>query len=192
MTLFVGCGVDSSSSQSRADATTDTNSSGDVNASADANSSGDTNASTDGNATVVTNPIFDTTEDAQYDADACNSGKVNALPIQDTSKSATETFDKSNGIAVKSFLRETGVPAESAVNLYYNRLPTGTVLEGNTTTFYGINSLYYVSYDLVWTTVTDNRVYVKIPPQNGTKPECFRIVLDQEQGTSIQAQKVYR
>lgn len=164
----------------------------DVNSSVDINSSVDTNSSTDINSsTGDINSLFDET-DALYDSDACGTSAFNKFPITDNSRTGTEAFDSDNGISIKSYYRETGVDADSSVILFYNALPSGTTLLGSTTTYYGDNGTFYVSYDLIWMSVESNRVYVQLPQGSDEKPTCLKLVLDKEIGTSIEAQKVYR
>jgi hypothetical protein len=130
--------------------------------------------------------------DAIYDKEACDSAVVSATPLQDSANTAREASDYTNGMKLKSLYRETINEIDSLVTVYYNRLPTGTILLDDRTIFYGDNSQYYLSYDKIWIEASNNKVYVKTPKQENDKPSCYKLFLNQQEGTSIKPQKVYR
>ena len=204
--VLLGCGVDTSSSQgigTRTDinTSTDTNTSIDTNTSTDTNTSVDTNTSTgtDGGTgtgtdtgTVVTDPIFDTSNLAEYDVNACRSIYATAIPLQDHNENDDrESDDDANGISVQSLYRETGSIVDSNVIVFYKKITAisavGDVV--NRKTIYGDNSNFIVSYDLLWLNEPNNTIYVQTPKNGKDLASCFRATLSSE---SVIFEQVYR
>ena len=137
--------------------------------------------------------IFDAQDSAIFDEGSCDSSLANFTTLlQDSANTFLGNKDEVNGISVTSFYAETVSELDSLVTLYYSRLPVGTQLTDNETSFYGDDSQFRVTYDLAWLEVENNVMYVKTSNGLLNKPNCFKIILDSEQGTAIPAQKVYR
>ncbi len=137
--------------------------------------------------------MFETSENAIYDKAACDGSLFSAPILQDSANTAREAYDELNGITVKSLYRETVNEADSLVSAYYNTLPEGTLLQDTSSVFYGDNAQYYFAYDLAWTSIASNTIYIKTPKAvGGVKPRCYRLKLTSENASSLVAQKVYR
>ena len=182
--VISGCGVSTSSSE------------GDVVQNSTGLPSADTNIS-DGNSSTpttptTTDPIFEK-ELAVYDKNACSSAYATAIPLQDNNTNDDrETNDERNGISLQSLLN--GEKEDTTVIAFYKKLPVGTTVGPieYRENLYGPDGAFLLTYDNVWTKMSDNTIYVQLPKGTGKLPSCYRAKLDSEKGSSISFTKVYR
>ncbi len=197
LALFItACGVDTASSALKSSSNPDNN--GTTNPD-------DNTTNPDDN---ITNPddqqpdsIFDTVN-AIYDPNACNANFYRVA--SDASYAGDETGENGSsffvvqgqGLEIRSEHLEVEVEQldKTWVTLYYKAFPDPTQLNKRGLTSYKMDGFFYITYDLAWSDETiaglDNTMYVK--SANGTKPLCYRLVLDTAIGSQIDVQKVYR
>lgn len=194
VSLLYGCGVNTQSSEHSGDSASTSQSASSLSSTvSSANASVSSTASNSSQSSLDNEAVFDTTENAVYDKAACDGSLVSAPVLQDSAKTAREAYDELNGIKLKSIYSETLSEADSLVSAYYNTIPEGTVLQDARTVFYGDNAQYYLSYDLAWTKIANNTIYIKTPKAlGGLKPRCYRLTLTSENAATLVAQKVYR
>ncbi len=164
----------------------------------DTNGSGttDTNTTSGSDTNVTAEALYDTSDGAELDPNACYSGYATAVPLQDSadSNSQRETDDDLNGISLMSLYPQTFDPADSNVIAFYKTLPLGTVLQSATKrkNIYGDNSQFILVYDPTWVNTPENKVYIQTPKLQNKLPSCYRIVINSLDGSSVVPQKVYR
>jgi len=206
----ISCGVNTSSSFS-SDSNNLTNQT-DLNATdsnmTDANAT-DINANgnnaTDLNTTDTKNcsedSIFECSN-AVYDAEACNGlnykiasdASYNGM---DPAENGSDFFHIANeGLSIRSEHLE-GSSANSAktwVTLYYKSFPSPQDLGIQGYTNYLKPGYFQLSYDIAWSDTSianvDRIMYVRT--NQGLKPECYRLNLNNVDGKLIDVQKVYR
>lgn len=80
------------------------------------------------------------------------------------------------------------------VTLYYKSFPDLNDLGNQGYTSYVMDGFFFLTYDIAWSDSsiagTDRTMYVKT--NQGVKPVCHRLVLNNIDGTLIDVQKVYR
>jgi len=80
------------------------------------------------------------------------------------------------------------------VTLFHKSFPTTENLNLQGVTSYKMENVFYISYDLAWADKSisdiDNRVYIQ--SDKGEKPACYRLDLNNIDGSKLNAQKVYR
>ena len=192
--LFIGCGVETSSSSipsSSTDSTdnggTDTNSTD--NGGTDTNSTGnggaDTN-STDTNTTDTntTDPIVVEDEDfgvSTYDPQACRATNGYSL-IKDNSFDPSGYTDNANGIKVTSFFPKTFIASSSEVKLFHPGLD-GELKDNLILLF---EAKYSFSYDESWLTNSNNVIYIDTALYTSGNSYCFRYQLDSTDRNQIE------
>lgn len=195
---FYGCGVSTDSSKTLQGSTnTDTgNNTGSTGTTTpvETNTSGGTDGALPGSG-ISQEPAFDTSDGAELDPNACRSAYATAVPLQDSAdaNSQRETDDSLNGLSLMSLYTQTFVAADSNIIAFYKTLPLGTVLQDVTKkkNVYGANSQFILVYDPAWVSTPNNIVYVQTPKLTNELPGCYRIILDDLNGSAIVPQKVY-
>jgi len=208
--FFVSCGVDTSSSSNNTLSAIDSAnvinpnpvSSNSTNATKDSNS---TNVIKDSNSSNVSNCNENTIYDcnnAILDQNSCSAGTYKIA--QDASYNGTNPAENGSdffningeGLAIRSEHLE-GSAANSAktwVTLFYKSFPSSSNLGSQGYTSYLLAGFFQITYDIAWSDTSipnvDRTMYVKT--NQGVKPACYRLILNNVDGTLINAQKVYR
>ena len=204
--FFVACGVDTSSSVSdpKANKPVSQTTPGGVTQPVDGQQTSDTNVSTDVNNTNVDhakNSLFDT-NGAEYDPYACNGNLYRVA--SDASYSGTKSGENGatlfpvNGqglwIGSEHLEAEPENKDKTWVMLFYKAFPDPASLGVQGSTSYTMNGVFQISYDIAWSDTSisgvDNKVYVQ--SANGKKPSCYRMYLNQVDGSKLEVTKVYR
>jgi hypothetical protein len=150
----------------------------------------------DGNETApIEDPVFDPTDGAVYDPNACKSSYAIDTPLEDDALSDRETDDNVNGISLQSLLRVTLNKDDSNIILYYKKLSIDLVSTNpeDRENMYGLNAEYIVMYDLAWVQEPNNTLYAELPNStNSALKRCYKITLNSETGSEITPIKVYR
>jgi len=202
--LLSGCKVEVNSSDGNFTSSvdqnldTDTNNSYDINSS-DANNSVDTNTThnNDSNQTHTdADLLFDASQGAIYDSNACYSGFATAVPLQDynSNESPRESDDDTNGISIMSLYTQTLDTSESRVIAFYKKIPNGITLSDVTKreNIYGDNSQFVLMFDPIWKSLETNTVYIQTPTLAQSLPKCYRITIKNIATNLITPQQVYR
>ena len=202
--LFVGCGVDTSSSVSDPTSTTTATTGTTTTQPVDQQQMVDTNVSTDVNNTDVNpaeNSLFDT-NGAEYDLNACQANlyRVAADASYSGTKQgengATLFYIDGQGLWIGSehLEAEPEKRDKTWVTLFYKSFPDPASLGLQGETSYTMDGVFQISYDIAWSDESisgiDNKVYVQ--SANGDKPSCYRMYLNKEIGSQIEVTKVYR
>jgi len=165
----------------------------------------DGNNTPDSNSTDITacsdDSIFECSN-AIYDADACSAlnykiasdASYNGM---DPAENGSDFFNIENeGLSIRSEHLE-GSSADSAktwVTLYYKSFPSPKDLGIQGYTSYLKPGYFQLSYDIAWSDTSipniDRTMYVRT--NQGLKPACYRLNLNNIDGKLIDVQKVYR
>ena len=179
--LFIGCGVETSSS-SVASSSSDTNSNGGTDTNSSDNGGADTNStdtnSTDTNSTDTntTDPVVIEDEDygvSTYDPQAClSTGRY--VFIRDNSLDPDGFFDELNGIKLTSYYPKTFNATESEIRLYHPSLENSV----DDNLIFVFTSRYSFSFDTKWLDNTNRTIYMKTPDDENGDFYCFRYELN--------------
>ena len=128
-------------------------------------------------------------EGAILDDKACGSFE-GYTAMKDNSFDPEGFYDSENGITIGSSYPLSFNPSESEVVLFRPDLLETKI--GTFTVIYGEN--YYVSFDQAWVTNVNNIIYVKTPQNADTNDKygCYRYELDSINNKDINETKVYR
>ncbi|MDF1883168.1 hypothetical protein JHD49_04380 [Sulfurimonas sp. SAG-AH-194-C21] len=141
-------------------------------------------------------------ENALYDLSSCSA--LTHKTASDTSYNGTDPAEngsdffsiKTEGLGIRSEYLE-GNSADlykTWVTLYYKSFPDKNNLGLQGYTGYVKSGFFYVTYDIAWSDTSiagiDRIMYVKT--NQGAKPACYRLTLNNVDGTQIDVQKVYR
>ena len=179
--LFIGCGVETSSSgialsntNSTDNGGTDTNSTD--NGGTDTNSTDTNSTDTNSTDTNTTIPVVIDDEDfgiSTYDPQACRATNGYSL-IKDNSFDPSGFTDESNGIKVTSFFPKTFTASNSEVSLFHPGLDG----EFNNSWTLLFENKYSFSFEESWVTNSNNVIYIGTAKYDSGKDYCFRYQLD--------------
>jgi hypothetical protein len=218
--FFNACGVDTSSSDSLKSNTTtvtggNTNepdnlidpnpiSGGDDNVTSGDSGSGTDNGSgvsDPGDGTDIEDSLFDSIG-AVYDKNACDGSKYQTA--SDASYNGVGVGENGadflsisgSGLEIRSEHLESSSSKldKTWITLYYKTFPSAVHLGLQGYTSYILSGYFYITFDIAWTDASipdiDNTMYIR--SNQGEKPECHRLILNNIVGTLIDVQKVYR
>ena len=184
--LFVGCGVESDSSDGTLTSSSGTGGGTDTN---DTNGTDNNDTNSSGGTVVVSDPSssgFDKT-DAEEDSNACI---INAVfqTLDDSSFDPLAAADSVNGVEIASqYAYSTDLDATKVVLFYPN---LSAALLDQQLHIYEDN--YRFSYDKAWSSNNIATVYIRTPKDSNGAYSCYRYELDSLSGSSITKTKVYR
>ena len=140
---------------------------------------------------------FDTV-DAIEDSNACNSNYSFVRDAsyggdEDGANGASSSISDGQGLVVRSEYLSQDY-ATTWVTLFHKSFPNSDNLGLQGVSSYKMENVFYISYDLAWADESipniDNRIYIQ--SDKGDKPACYRLDLNNIDGSQLDIQKVYR